>query len=146
MHIVKRTGHPNWVTVLCLLLSICFTGMFTYSYVPSSMIKSIIVPLIQNKCDSLAHKNNYRSIALSSIALKVFEHVFLCRLEEYLWTNDNQFRFTCVSLHTPLIFVFMLLQSLLSNSKVDPPQYTWHSLTLARPLTKLVTGHFKIND
>ena len=41
------------------------------------------------------------------------------------------------------IFVFMLLQSLLSISKVDPPQYTWHSLTLARPLTKLVTGHFK---
>ena len=44
------------------------------------------------------------------------------------------------------IFVFMLLQSLLSISKVDPPQYTWHSLTLARPLTKLVTGHFKKND
>ena len=45
--------------------------------------------------------------------------------------------------HTPMILVFMLLQNLLSISKDDPPQYTWHSLTLARSLTKLVIGHFK---
>ena len=57
------------------------------------MIKSIIVPLVKNKCGNLADKNNYRPIALSSIASKVFEHVILCRLEEYLWTNDNQFGF-----------------------------------------------------
>ena len=57
------------------------------------MIKSIIVPLVKNKCGNLADKNNYRPIALSSIASKVFELVILCSLEEYLWTNDNQFRF-----------------------------------------------------
>ena len=57
------------------------------------MIKSIIVPLVKNKCGNLDDKNNYRPIALSSIASKVFEHVILCRLEEYLWTNDNQFGF-----------------------------------------------------
>ena len=32
----------------CLLLSICFTCMFTLCYMPSSMIISIIVPLMQN--------------------------------------------------------------------------------------------------
>ena len=57
------------------------------------MIKSIIVPLVKTKCGNLADKNNYRPIALSSIASKVFAHVILCRLEEYLWTNDNQFGF-----------------------------------------------------
>ena len=57
------------------------------------MIKSIIVPLVKNKCDSLSDKNNYRPIALSSISSKVFEHVILFRLEDYLWTNDNQFGF-----------------------------------------------------
>ena len=57
------------------------------------MIKSIIVSLVKNKCGNLADKNNYRPIALSSIASKVFEHVILCRLEEYLWTSDNQFGF-----------------------------------------------------
>ena len=79
--------------LVCLLLSVCFTCMFTHSYVPSSMIKFIIVPLVKSKCGNLADKNNYRPIALSSIASKVFEHVILCRLEEYLWTNDNQFGF-----------------------------------------------------
>ena len=32
-------------------------------------------------------------MALSSIISKVFEHVILLRLEEYLWTTDNQFGF-----------------------------------------------------
>ena len=57
------------------------------------MIKSIIVPLVKNKSGNLADKNNYRPVALSSILSKVFEHVILFRLEDYLWTNDNQFGF-----------------------------------------------------
>ena len=42
---------------------------------------------------NLADKNSYRPIALSRISSKVFEHVILFRLEDYLWTNDNQFGF-----------------------------------------------------
>ena len=94
--------------LVCLLLSVCFTCMFTHSYMPSSMIKSIIVPLVKNKCGNLADKNNYRPIALSSIASKVFEHVILCRLEEYLWTNDNQFEFK--PSHSTDIFVHALTE------------------------------------
>ena len=57
------------------------------------MIKSIIVPLVKNKCGNLADKNNYRPIALSSISSSVFEHGILFRLEDHLWTNNNQFGF-----------------------------------------------------
>ena len=57
------------------------------------MINSIIVPLVKNKCGNLTDKNNYRPIVLSSITSKVFEHIILPRLEEYLWTTDNQFGF-----------------------------------------------------
>ena len=35
---------------VCLLLSICFTCMFTHCYMLSSMIKAIIVLLVKNKC------------------------------------------------------------------------------------------------
>ena len=94
--------------LVCLLLSVCFTCMFTHSYMPSSMIKSIIVPLVKNKCGNLADKNNYRPIALSSIASKVFEHVILCRLEEYLWTNDNQFGFK--PSHSTDLYVYTLTE------------------------------------
>ena len=52
---------------VCLLLSICFICMFTHCCMPSSMIKSIIMPLVKNKCGNLADKNNYKPIALSSI-------------------------------------------------------------------------------
>ena len=79
--------------LLCLLLSICYTCMFKHSYMPQSMINSIIVPLVKNRCGNLTDKNNYRPIALSSITSKVFEHIILLRLEEYLWTTDNQFGF-----------------------------------------------------
>ena len=79
--------------LLCLLLSICYTCMFKHSYMPQSMINSIIVPLVKNRCGNLTDKNNYRLIALSSITSKVFEHIILLRLEEYLWTTDNQFGF-----------------------------------------------------
>ena len=30
------------------------------------MIKSILVPIVKNKCGNLAEKNNYRPVALSS--------------------------------------------------------------------------------
>ena len=30
---------------------------------------------------------------MSSIASKIFEHIIILRLEQYLWTNDNQFGF-----------------------------------------------------
>ena len=57
------------------------------------MINSLILPLVKNKSGNLTDKNNYRPIALSSIGSKVFEHIILLRLEEYLSTNDNQFGF-----------------------------------------------------
>ena len=60
---------------------------------PQSMINSIIVPFVINKCGNLTDKNNYRPTALSSITSKVFEHIILLLLREYLWTTDNQFGF-----------------------------------------------------
>ena len=74
--------------ILAVLLSICFTCMFKHCYLPSSMLDSVIVPLVKNRNGVLSDKNNYRPIALSSTISKVFENVILYRLEEYLWTTD----------------------------------------------------------
>ena len=57
------------------------------------MINSVIIPIIKNKFGDFTDKNNYRPIVLSSIISKVFEHIIIIRLEEYLWTNNNQFGF-----------------------------------------------------
>ena len=53
--------------ILSVLLSFCFTCMFKHSYLPSAMI--------------------------SCIVSKILENVILQRIEEYLWTTDNQFGF-----------------------------------------------------
>ena len=58
---------------------------------PQSMINSVIIPIIKNKSGDFTDKNNYSPNAISSIISKVFEHTIVIRLEEYLWTNDNQF-------------------------------------------------------
>ena len=49
--------------------------------------------LVKNKSCDLTDKNNYGPIALSRIASKVFEHIIIVRIKEYLRTNDNQFGF-----------------------------------------------------
>ena len=93
--------------LLCLLLSICYTCIFKHCYMPQSMVNSVIVPLVKNKSGDLTDKNNYRPIALSSIASKVFEHIIILRLEEYLWTNDNQFGFKSGHSTDPLYLCFI---------------------------------------
>ena len=65
--------------------------MFKHCYLPIGMLNSVIVPLVKNKNGDLSDRNNYRPIALSSTVSKVFENVIINRLEEYLWTSDNQF-------------------------------------------------------
>ena len=76
---------------LCVLLSMCFTAMFKHSYIPKSMLDSIIVPIIKNKCGDISAATNYRPIAVSNILSKVLELVILFRIEHYLSTTDNQF-------------------------------------------------------
>ena len=48
------------------------------------MINSVIIPIIKNRSGGFTDKTNYRPIALSSIISKVFEHIIIIRLEEYL--------------------------------------------------------------
>ena len=52
-----------------------------------------IVPIIKNKCGSLADSNNYRPIDIVTIVSKIFESIILYKCEEFLYTCDNQFRF-----------------------------------------------------
>ena len=77
VQLLIKYAHP----LLCLLLSIGFICMFKHCYIPQCMINYLIIPLIKNKCGGQTGKNNYRSIALSSITSKVFEHVIAERLE-----------------------------------------------------------------
>ena len=86
------------------------------------------MPLVKNKNGDLLDKNNYRPIALSSTISKVFENIILHRLEEYLWTTDNQFGFK--SGHSTDLCVYELLLLELLESSVIGKQNTLVGLFL----------------
>ena len=54
------------------------------------MIRTIIVPVIKNKCGNLADSNNYRPIAIVTIVSKLYEPTILYKCEAFLKTCDNQ--------------------------------------------------------
>ena len=83
----------NADVILSVLLSLCFTCMLKHSYLPPAMLDSVIIPLVKNKCGDLSDKNNYRPIVISCIISKVFENIILHRIEDYLWTTEDQFGF-----------------------------------------------------
>ena len=56
-------------------------------------MKTIITPLVKNKSGDTSDINNYRLIALVTVASKIFEIIFLELTESYLDTTDNQLGF-----------------------------------------------------
>ena len=56
-------------------------------------MKTIIIPLIKNKSGDTSDFNNYRPIALVTVASKIFLIILLELMESYLGTIDNQFAF-----------------------------------------------------
>ena len=51
----------------------CVLHCFYIFYLPSSIIETIIVPIVKNKCENLFDSYNYRPIALVTIVSKLFE-------------------------------------------------------------------------
>ena len=78
---------------LSILLSIFYTSVIVHGYLPTDLMKTIIVPLVKNKNGDSSDVNNYRPIALVTIASKIFEIVLLHFLEPYWLTRDHQFGF-----------------------------------------------------
>ena len=56
-------------------------------------MKTVIIPLIKNKSGDTSNVNNYRPIALVTVASQILEIILLEMLTPYLNTTDNQFGF-----------------------------------------------------
>ena len=78
---------------ISVLLSLCFNAMLIHSYVPKAFSDTVLVPIIKNKKGNIADIDNYRPIAITSVASKVFEKIILSRIQDSLYTNDNQFSY-----------------------------------------------------
>ena len=78
---------------LCEHLSILFKMYLLHGYISPCLMISTLIPLIKDKLGDISSSNNYRSIALSSLVLKIFDWVFLILYGDDLKTDDLQFGF-----------------------------------------------------
>ena len=67
---------------------------------------TIIAPIIKNKAGDLSDNNNYRPIALATIASKLFEFLILSRVSTFVSTRVNQFGFKKYQSTEMQIFLF----------------------------------------
>jgi hypothetical protein len=76
-----------------VLLSMVFNTMVMHSYLPESLMDTLIIPLVKDVKGDVTDKDNYRPIAITCISSKIIELVFLSRYNNLLETSSNQFGF-----------------------------------------------------
>jgi len=82
--------HP----VIFSILATLFNGMLKSSYVPTAFGKGIAIPIPKGETNQGVHSiDSFRSITLSPIVSKLFEHCLLLKFSDYFKTAMNQFGF-----------------------------------------------------
>ena len=66
----------------------------------------LIIPLIKSRLKDQSSSSNYRPIAVATAASKIMESLLMDRLEDYLYSSDNQFGFK--SKHSTELCIFAL--------------------------------------
>ena len=63
----------------------------SHGYLPSTLIKTTIISIVENKSGNLSDSNNYRSIAIATITSNLLESVLLLKRSECLKGNAAYF-------------------------------------------------------
>ena len=77
---------------LYVFMSLLYSSLLIHGFLPDSMMVTVIAPIIKNKAGNLSD-NNYRPIALATVASKLFECLILSRVSIVLTTCANEFGF-----------------------------------------------------
>ena len=74
-------------------LSLCFSMMLRHNFLPPSLSRVILSPIVKDKTGNISDKDNYRPIALATVSSKILERVILNRCRYNLVSSDHQFGF-----------------------------------------------------
>jgi hypothetical protein len=97
-----KVGGPDGLSAECfkfasdkllIHLSNCFTAMLMHGHTPVTLVEMCHVPIVKNENCDITSPNNYRPIALATVASKILELLILWRCEDKLYTADAQFGF-----------------------------------------------------
>ena len=81
----------NSPRILCELLAKLFRMCLIHGHISSIIKVSTVIPLIKDKLGDISSSNNYRSIDLSSLLLKIFDWIILLLHGAKLSTDELQF-------------------------------------------------------
>ncbi|CAK1597452.1 unnamed protein product [Parnassius mnemosyne] len=86
-HLVHAGAHlPR---VLAMFLSLCIA----HQYLPTDLMKTIVVPILKNRTGDTSDLNNYRPISLATIIAKVLDSLLDRQLRKHIHLHDAQFGF-----------------------------------------------------
>ena len=77
--------------VVFQLLSLCLKSYMTHAHVTDFLLTSMLIPIIKDKLGDITSSENYRSIAISSLVMKLFDLVIMNLFKENLNFDDLQF-------------------------------------------------------
>ena len=64
---------------LYVFMSVLYSSLLIHGFSPDSMMVTVIAPIIKNKTGNLSDNNNYRPIALATVASKLFESLIIIK-------------------------------------------------------------------
>jgi len=70
-----------------------FNLFLQFSYMPSGIMQSVIVPLVKDKSGDLSDVNNYRAIAISTSMSKLYESIVASEVGYHDDADKYQFGF-----------------------------------------------------
>lgn len=75
------------------VLAMFYTLCLGHSYLPESLMKTIVVPIVKNKTGNVSDASNYRPISLATTSAKVFDSLLNGLLIRHTHLHDAQFGF-----------------------------------------------------
>ncbi len=81
----------NAPDIVFQLLSLCLKSYVIHAHISDFLLVSMMIPLIKDKLGDITSSNNYRSIAISSLIMKLYDLVVISLFKEYLYLDDLQF-------------------------------------------------------
>ena len=83
----------NAPDILFVELSKLLQGFLVHGHVTLILLLATLVPIIKNKLGSINVSKNYRSIAISSLLLKIIDWIFLILFGSAFMLNDFQYAY-----------------------------------------------------
>ena len=74
-------------------LSVAFQSFLVHGHFSSFLLLATLIPIIKDKLGSISTSKNYRSIAISSLILKLFDWILLLLFGDKLNLDELQFAY-----------------------------------------------------